>query len=94
MSAGVLYTDTYMELSKKTTILFSPELYSHLGKIAKRQGISLGRLIRDACEAKYGRVSTEDRLKAVEALGELSLPVADPQTMKHESEPALKDVSA
>lgn len=83
-----------MELSKKTTILFSPELYLHLGTVAKQRGVSLGRLIRDACVAQYGSVSTEDRLKAVEALGELSLPVADPQTMKRESVPPLKDLSA
>ena len=79
-----------MELSKKTTILLSPELHSHLDKIAKERGVSVGKLIRDACVAQYGSVSAEDHLKAVEALGRLSLPVADPQAMKHESHSSPK----
>lgn len=81
-----------MELSKKTTILFSPQFHAHLTRVAERKGISLGRLIRDACEAYYGSVSVEDRLQAVRDLAALNLPVSDPQTMKRESVPEVEDL--
>jgi len=34
--------EVYMELSKKTTILFPPELHQRLSAIAAQRGISLG----------------------------------------------------
>jgi antitoxin VapB len=37
-------------VSRKTTILFPPELHSRLVREARRRGLSLGRLIRDVCE--------------------------------------------
>lgn len=43
-----------MELSKKTTTLLSPELHARLTSIAARRGASLGELVREACEARYG----------------------------------------
>lgn len=43
-----------MELSKKTTILFSPETHERLTELAARRGVSLGELVRDACVAQYG----------------------------------------
>ncbi len=49
-----------MGLIKKTTILFSPALHAHLTETAKRRGMSLGELVRAACEAQYGIVSSED----------------------------------
>ncbi len=52
--------------------------------------MSLGHIIREACEAQYGSTCPETRLKAVKALGELQLPVADVATMKQESVPAPK----
>lgn len=76
-----------MELVKKTTILFPPELHAHLVREAGRRGVSLGHLVRSACEEVYGVVSIEDRLRAVEALGRLSLPVGTPEEMERESVP-------
>ena len=77
-----------MELSKKTTILLSPDLYNHLVRTAKARDTSLGQLVREACEARYGLVSTEERLRAVKALRRLSLPVGSPRRMKRESVPS------
>ena len=77
--------EAYLEYSKKTTILFTPELHDRLVQLARQKGVSLGRLVRSACEAQYGLVAAEDRLEAVSELGRLSLPVADPRTMKEES---------
>ena len=81
-----------MELSKKTTILLSPDLYEHLTRTARARRTSLGQLVRDACEAQYGRVSGEDRAQAVDELGRLSLPVASPRRMKQESVPRRRDL--
>ncbi len=76
-----------MELSKKTTILLTEELHERLTGLAKLEGVSLGELVRRACESQYGIVSREDRVKAVNSLAELQLPVADVQTMARESTP-------
>ncbi len=77
--------DKHMELSKKTTILFSPELHKHLSRIAAQKRISLGELVRKACEMQYGPISKEDRHAAVQELAALKLPVGDVQEMKKES---------
>lgn len=76
-----------MELLKKTTILFSPDLYDRLSEVAKQKGVSIGRLVREACEAQYGLVSPDERLRAVEEIGRLGLPVASVREMKRQSVP-------
>ena len=76
---------------KKTTVLFSSRQYAWLTQLAKQRGVSFGQLVREACEAQYGTSSPEIRLRAVKALGELSLPVADVATMKRESVSSPKD---
>ena len=83
-----------MELSKKTTILFSPALHAHLLEVARQTGTSLGHLVRKACEVQYGYASAEDRIKAVEELDRMSLPVANPQTMKRESVAEPEDLGS
>jgi len=81
-----------MELSKKTTILFSPELYKQLSRLAKQKGVSLGELVRSACERQYGLVSKEDRLEAVRNLAGLALPVGEVREMKEESVPKPQEI--
>ena len=76
-----------MELTKKTTILFSPELHRRLTKLAARRGSSLGALVREACEQQYGIAGSAAGLEAVAALAGLRLPVGGPQAMKRESVP-------
>ena len=80
-----------MELSKKTTILLSPDLHEKLTRLAAQNAVSLGELVRRACEKQYGIVSSEDRLAAVRSLGALTLPVADPKAMKAEAVPKPDD---
>ena len=74
-----------MELVKETTILFPPALFEHLVRLAKQRGASLEELVRLACEAQYGRAPGEERLRALDELRSLSLPVGTPGEMKEES---------
>ena len=84
--------EVHMELTKKTTILFPPDLHERLSRLAEQQGTSLGDLVRKACEIQYGLVSTEMRLEAVRQLAAMSLPVGDPGAMKRESVPRAEDL--
>jgi hypothetical protein len=79
-----------MELVKKTTILFPPALHAHLARVARRERVSLGELVRRACETQYGAVPGEDRLEAAAAIRRLSLPVASPSRMKAQAVPGPK----
>lgn len=72
-------------LSKKTTILFPPDLHDRLARLARQRGTSLGELVRTACEKQYGLFSQEDRLDAVEELAGFALPVGEPHEMKKQS---------
>ena len=81
-----------MDLSKKTTILFPPDLHERLARLAKQRGTSLGELVRAACEREYGLFSEQERLEALEELSRLTLPVADPDTLKGESVPSSDDL--
>ena len=74
-----------MELTKKTTILLQPGLHERLTRLAERRSTSVGELIRSACERQYGMGASDERLTAVDSLGQLSLPVSSPGEMKHET---------
>ena len=77
-----------MELSKKTTILFPPQLYQRLASLADQRHTSVGELVREACRAQYSLTSCADRLVLVERLGALTLPVGTVEEMERESVPA------
>lgn len=72
-------------LTKKTTILFPPDLHEQLTFLARQLGTSLGELVRRACEAQYRLVSRDERLAAVRDLEAMSLPVGKPEEMERES---------
>ncbi len=76
--------EVYMELTKKTTILFSEEQHAGLKRIAKARRRSIGELIRSACEKQYGLVPEDESLQALENLSKLSLPVGPVKEMKQE----------
>ena len=87
------YHDMDMELTKKTTILFPPELHRRLARLAAQRGTSLGELVRSACDREYGSASREEKLAAVRKLAALRLPVSDPRKMKRESVPNAKELA-
>ena len=74
-----------MKPTKKTTILFPTDLHTHLVDVARQRSVSLGKLVRSASEAQYGVASKEKRLRAVERLRRLSLPIGDVKSMKRQS---------
>ncbi|MCK5196873.1 MAG: hypothetical protein KAR21_00895 [Spirochaetales bacterium] len=76
-----------MELSHKTTILFSEDQFSALKSIAKAKRKSIGELIRSACEQVYASDNRESAVDAVLELEKLNLPVASVQKMKLEQVP-------
>ena len=77
-----------MELSKKTTVLFSEDLYKKLKRLAQTKKRSIGDLIRTACEKQYHLSSMEEAQKAVEALARLDLPVSSMVEMKKQLNPS------
>lgn len=79
-----------MEMVKKTTILFPPDLYLQLATVAKQRHTSVGELVRAACRAQYSLSTRENRLAMVGQLAGLSLPVGSPAEMKRESVPAVE----
>lgn len=81
-----------MELSKKTTILFPPDLHAQLTRLARQRDSSLGELVRKACEVHYQVAPAGSRLDAVEELAALALPVADVRQMKAESVPPPREM--
>lgn len=76
-----------MELTKKTTVLFTPEQHRTLRRLAEQRGTSMGELVREACALQYGLVDPQTRLEAVRELGTLALPVGSPAEMKREAVP-------
>jgi hypothetical protein len=76
-----------MGLMKKTTILFPPDLYQQLARLAKRRESSVGELVRSACRSQYPIVGQEVRLAAVRKLAAMSLPVGTPEEVDRESVP-------
>ena len=81
-----------MELSKKTTILFSQAQHEQLSRLAAEKHMSLGEVVRFACETQYGRWSEASRLDAVRQLAALALPVASTRSMKEQSVPGADEI--
>jgi hypothetical protein len=79
-----------MELIKKTTILFPPDLYAQMARLAKQRKSSVGELVRSACRLQYGLAAKDSRISAVAELASLSLPVGSSEQMEAESVPAIE----
>ena len=81
-----------MGLSKKTTILLSPRLHSMLKGISKTRNLSIGELIRTACEKQYGLLAESEAFEAVDSLSSMALPVDTPDVMKREAVPRPEEL--
>ncbi len=69
--------------SERTQVLLSPEQLERLKRLARRDGRSVGAVIRDAVDA-FTVGSTDRRLTAIEHLFTLEAPVDDWEVMKAE----------
>jgi len=71
--------------TRKAQILMEPDEYKRLERIAKRERKSVSELIRDAVRDRYlGR--DEERSKAADAIGAMSLDLDDWEKLKRELE--------
>lgn len=84
--------ETRVDLTQKTTILFSKEGHRRLTALAAHRGVSLGQLVREACATVYGIVDDDVREAAAGALSSLALPVGNTAAMKRESVPSVDDI--
>lgn len=71
-------------LTKKTTILFPPELYKQLAEIAAVMHTSVAQLVRQSVIERYLLSDKKQRLKAVKDLSDIHSSVSDWQTMEKE----------
>ena len=59
-------------LTERLQILVDPEQRRRLEDEARRSGVSVGALVREAIDARVGAAAVEERLHAVEAIRALS----------------------
>jgi hypothetical protein len=59
-------------LEKRLQILVTTQQRRRLESEAKRRGVSIGALIREALDARYESVTREDRLGAIDQIRKLS----------------------
>lgn len=55
-------------LSERLQVLVTPEQRRRLEVEAQRRGSSVGKLIREAVDARFGAVTREDRLRALDGI--------------------------
>jgi len=73
-----------MSMSERTQVLLTPELRGRVERLAARNGMSVGAVIREAIEAYTAAPGSRTRAEALQALVQLEAPVADWDTMKAE----------
>jgi hypothetical protein len=62
-------------LSKRVEVLFDPKQYTELERVARRDGKSIGCLVRDAVEREYLLPSREERKAALKELLSIKLDI-------------------
>lgn len=67
-----------MSLTRRLSVLLTPDLYDRTEKLAATTGRSLGEVVREALERILNEQSEPGRLAAVERLAAISLPVGTP----------------
>jgi predicted DNA-binding ribbon-helix-helix protein len=86
------YTDVHehieefkMARTRRAQILMEPQEYDRLEVLAQRRGCSVAELIRQAVQEKY-LVAATDRMRVVEGILSLDIPVSDWDVLKKEIE--------
>lgn len=55
-------------LNERLQLLITPEQRRHLDDEARRTGASIGALVRDAIDARFGTTAVEERLRAADEI--------------------------
>ena len=72
-------------MTKKTTILFPPNVYRQLERVAREQGVSVAQLVRQAAIQSYLLADQRTRREAVRAIAAMNLPVGSWREMEVET---------
>ena len=70
-------------LKERLQILVSAEQRRRLEAEAKRRGSSVGALVREAIDARYGTTTVADRLRAVDEIAALGGRFLTPAELEH-----------
>ena len=71
-------------MSRRIELRFPDDLSDRLTQIAQREGRSVASLIREAVVERYGSITAEERLAAIDRLADLEAPVGSWDQMEAE----------
>ena len=69
---------------KKATLLFDEDVYEKLREKSLIDNVSIGELVREAVSVYYGIKNTEEKLKALNKLKSMKLPVGSPELIEQQ----------
>ena len=69
---------------KKATLLFDEDVYEKLREKSLINNISIGELVREAVSVYYGIRTTEEKLKSLNKLSSMKLPVGSPKLIEQQ----------
>ena len=69
---------------KKATLLFDEDIYEKLREKSLINNISIGELVREAVSVYYGIRTTEEKLKSLNKLKSMKLPVGSPELIEQQ----------
>jgi hypothetical protein len=69
---------------KKATLLFDEDVYEKLREKSLIDDVSIGELVREAVSVYYGIRNTEEKLKSLNKLSSMKLPVGSPELIEQQ----------
>ena len=69
---------------KKATLLFDEDVYEKLRENSLIVNVSIGELVREAISVYYGIRTTEEKLKSLNKLSSMKLPVGSPELIEQQ----------
>ena len=69
---------------KKATLLFEEDIYEKLREKSLIDNVSIGELVREAVSVYYGIRTTEEKLKSLNKLSSMKLPVGSPELIEQQ----------
>lgn len=69
---------------KKATLLFDENVYEKLREKSLIDDVSIGELVREAVSVYYGIRDTEEKLRSLNKLSSMKLPVGSPELIEQQ----------